>query len=175
MNPFCELIVARDSKGIIGNSAGNIPWHVPEDLAHFRKITTETPNSVLIMGRKTFDSLGAPLKNRIHIILTKNPALHRGNFRDVHFADYSNMPYIFDKFKAHRIFIIGGREIYNLFFDICRVVHLTIIHTDSGGDVSFSNDINETQFEMVNKSEMLVSKIDAIPYQFFSFVRKNTQ
>ena len=98
MNPFCELIVARDSKGIIGNSAGDIPWHVPEDLAHFRKITTETPNSVLIMGRKTFDSLGAPLKNRIHIILTKNPALHRGNFRDVHFADYSNMPYIFDKF-----------------------------------------------------------------------------
>ena len=94
MHLRCELIVAYDKNGAIGASSTNsIPWHVPEDLAHFRQITTETPNSVIVMGRKTFESFGGkPLKDRIHIVLTKNPALHRGNFKNVHFADYCNIP-----------------------------------------------------------------------------------
>ena len=55
MHPNCELIVAYDKNRAIGTSTSNsIPWNVPEDLAHFKQITTETPNTVIVMGRKTF-------------------------------------------------------------------------------------------------------------------------
>jgi len=179
MNPCCELIVACDKNGVIGNSSTNsIPWHIPEDLAHFRQITTETPNSVIVMGRKTFESFGGkPLKDRIHIVLTKNPAFHRGNFRNVHFADYSNIPYLFDLYKTHRIFIIGGKDIYDIFFDMCRVIHLSIIHIESGGDVVFPRNIdnfyNQSLFSIVDKSELLVSKVSETPYQFFTITHCN--
>lgn len=166
----CELIVACDKNGAIGASATNtIPWHVPEDLTHFRQITTETPNSVIVMGRKTFESFGGKLlKDRIHIVLTKNPAFHRGNFKNVHFADYSNVPHLFDKYKENRIFIIGGRDIYDMFFDMCKVIHLSIIHVDSRGDILFPRTIDESLFT-VTKSEILVSKVAETPYQFITY------
>ncbi len=179
MHPCCELIVACDKNGAIGASASNtIPWHVPEDLAHFRQITTETPNSVIVMGRKTFESFGGkPLKDRIHIVLTKNPALHRGNFRNVHFADYENVPYLFDKYKTHRLFIIGGREIYDMFFDMCKVIHLSIIHIDSGGDVLFPINMSalfdETNYTIGNQSQIMVSKVAETPYQYFTLMKKD--
>ena len=175
MHPCCELIVACDKNGAIGASASNtIPWHVPEDLAHFRQITTETPNSVIVMGRKTFESFGGkPLKDRIHIVLTKNPALHRGNFRNVHFADYENIPYLFDKYKTHRLFIIGGREIYDMFFDMCKIVHLSIIYVNSNSDIMFPRNTNmlfdNTLYKLVDKSDMLVSKNSNVSYQYFTF------
>ena len=171
MHLRCELIVAYDKNGAIGASSTNsIPWHVPEDLAHFRQITTETPNSVIVMGRKTFESFGGkPLKDRIHIVLTKNPALHRGNYKNVHFADYCNIPYLFSLYKENRIFIIGGREIYNMFFDMCKVIHLSIIHVESGGDILFPHTIDETSHTILNKSEIMISKVAETPYQFFTF------
>jgi dihydrofolate reductase len=166
----CELIVACDKNGAIGASATNsIPWHVPEDLAHFRQITTETPNSVIVMGRKTFESFGGKLlKDRINIVLTKNTAFHRGNFSNVHFANYSNVPHLFDKYKEHRIFIIGGRDIYDMFFDMCKVIHLSIIHVESGGDILFPRTIDESLFT-VTKSDILVSRVAETPYQFITY------
>lgn len=176
MHPCCELIVACDKNGAIGTSANNsIPWHVPEDLAHFRQITTETPNSVIVMGRKTFESFGGkPLKDRIHIVLTKNPALHRGNFRNVHFADFENIPYLFNLYKSHRLFIIGGREIYNMFFNMCKIIHLSIIYIDSGGDILFPHSVDVLLTNnVVDKSEILVSKVAETPYQFFTITPCN--
>lgn len=174
MHPCCELIVACDKNGIIGDSSNNsIPWHVPEDLTHFRQITTETPDSVIVMGRKTFESFGGkPLKGRIHIILTKNPALHRGNFRNVHFVDYSNIPYMFEQYRSNRLFIIGGKEIYDMFFDMCKIIHLSIIHVYSGGDIQFPRDIDETLFTTISKSNILISKVSETPYQFFTYAKK---
>jgi dihydrofolate reductase len=173
MHPNCELIVAYDKNGAIGTSTSNsIPWHVPEDLAHFRQITTETPNSVIVMGRKTFESIGSkPLKDRIHIVLTKNHALKNSNRPDIIFAEDYNMPYLFEKFKDHRIFIIGGREIYDMFFDICKVIHISMIHVESGGDVLFPRTIDETLFD-VTKSEILVSRVNETKYEFFTFTKK---
>ena len=174
MHPNCELIVAYDKNRAIGTSTSNsIPWNVPEDLAHFRQITTETPNSVIVMGRKTFESIGSkPLKDRIHIVLTKNHALKNSNHPNVIFAEDYNMPYLFEKFKNHRMFIIGGREIYDMFFDICKVIHISMIHIESGGDVLFPRTINNTLFETTNTSEIMISRVDNTPYQFFTFTKK---
>ena len=175
MHPNCELIVAYDKNSAIGTSTSNsIPWNVPEDLAHFRQITTETPNSVIVMGRKTFESIGSkPLKDRIHIILTKNIALKNSNHPNIIFAEDCNMPYLFEKFKDHRVFIIGGREIYDMFFDMCKVIHISMIHVESGGDVVFPRTIDDNTFNTTNKSEIMISRIDNTPYQFFTFTKKN--
>lgn len=173
MHPNCELIVAYDKNGAIGTSTSNsIPWNVPEDLAHFRQITTETPNSVIVMGRKTFESIGSkPLKDRINIVLTKNNALKNSNRPEIIFAEDYNMPYLFEKFKDKRVFIIGGREIYDMFFDMCKVVHVSKIHVESGGDVLFPRTIDETLFD-VTKSEIMVSQVNETQYEFFTFTKK---
>jgi dihydrofolate reductase len=174
MHPNCELIVAYDKNGAIGASTSNsIPWNVPEDLAHFKQLTTETPNTVIVMGRKTFESIGSkPLKDRIHIVLTKNHALKNSNHPNIIFAEDYNMPYLFEKFKDHRMFIIGGREIYDMFFDICKVIHISMIHVESGGDILFPRTIDDTTFNTTNKSEIMISKVDNTPYQFFTFTKK---
>lgn len=174
MHPNCELIVAYDKNRAIGTTTSNsIPWNVPEDLAHFKQITTETPNTVIVMGRKTFESIGSkPLKDRINIVLTKNNALKNSNRPEIIFAEDYNMPYLFEKFKDHRVFIIGGREIYDMFFDICKVIHVSMIHVESGGDVLFPRTIDETVFDTTNTSEIMISTVDNTPYQFFTFTKK---
>ena len=174
MHPNCELIVAYDKNRAIGTTTSNsIPWNVPEDLAHFKQITTETPNTVIVMGRKTFESIGSKqLKDRINIVLTKNNALKNSNRPEIIFAEDYNMPYLFEKFKDHRVFIIGGREIYDMFFDICKVIHVSMIHVESGGDVLFPRTIDETVFDTTNTSEIMISAVDSTPYQFFTFTKK---
>lgn len=174
MHPNCELIVAYDKNRAIGTTTSNsIPWNVPEDLAHFKQITTETPNTVIVMGRKTFESIGSkPLKDRIHIVLTKNTALKNSNRPEIIFAEDYNMPYLFEKFKDNRVFIIGGREIYDMFFDMCKVIHVSMIHVESGGDVLFPRTIDETAFDTTNTSEIMISTVDNTPYQFFTFTKK---
>jgi dihydrofolate reductase len=75
---------------------------------------------------------------------------------------------LFDKYKEHRIFIIGGKDIYDMFFDMCKVIHLSIIHVESGGDILFPRTIDESLFT-VTKSEILVSRVAETPYQFITY------
>ena len=82
------------------------------------------------------------------------------------------MPYLFEKFKNNRMFIIGGREIYDMFFDMCKVIHVSLIHVESGGDVLFPRTIDETLFDTTNTSEIMISAVDNTPYQFFTFTKK---
>lgn len=70
MKPNLTIVVAVDAKHGIGVN-NTLPWHLPEDLAHFKRATTGHP---IIMGRKTFDSIGRPLPNRRNIVITRNPA-----------------------------------------------------------------------------------------------------
>jgi dihydrofolate reductase len=77
-----ELITALDIDGIIGLD-NNLPWHVPEDLAFFKNMTQ---GHVVIMGRKTFESLpNGPLKNRINIVITRNSSHYKSTSRELHF------------------------------------------------------------------------------------------
>lgn len=132
-----EMIVACTKTGIIGSN-NTIPWYVPADLKHFKKLTE---NNIIVMGRKTFESLPI-LKNRIHVIITK-----QSNY-ETNGAVIANMENIFEKLKElkkseiqkgkeGRIFIIGGGEIYLLFFDFCKTLHLTIINKNIIGDTFF--------------------------------------
>ena len=121
-----DLIVAMNNKGVIGID-NKIPWYIPEDLKHFSKITK---HSIVIMGRKTYDSLPTgPLPNRVNIILSREPRATMD--RNVIFT---NSEYIFSILKHYppdmKIFVIGGSDIYKLFFHMCNKLYITTVFND---------------------------------------------
>ena len=148
-----ELIVAYDQCLTIGDN-NTLPWSIPEDLKHFAKLTQ---NSVVIMGRKTYDSIpNAPLKNRINIVLTKNP--NESTNKLVIYTDYSSLFKILDNYPNMKKFVIGGSEIYKLLFDNCNVFHVTLVHNDFSGEVKFPYDLEKhTELTKIDSSEILTS------------------
>jgi len=165
-----ELIVACDSLYSIGKN-GILPWYLPEDLIHFRE---KTNNHILVMGRKTFDSLPTgPLKNRIHIVISRSPSKYECHDDSVLFTNMENSISTVTKIQKHtgkKVFVIGGADIYRLFLDYCNIIHLTRIHCDSGGDVFFPSDTLNS-YVQTNKTPIFRSKHQDIPYQFFTYTR----
>jgi dihydrofolate reductase len=163
-----NLIVAHSLNRVIG-SDGGIPWTVPEDLKFF---STMTQNSIIIMGRKTFESLpNGPLKNRVNIVITKNVI----DNDKVIFANMDNVFNIIEeqqKICKRKVFVIGGSDIYKLFFNYCDMVYVTLIHMEINGDIKFPYDMNEFVkngiFKIGFKGDVLRSKKD-VDYQFFTF------
>lgn len=175
-----EMIVATNKQGIIGIN-NSIPWYIPEDLQYFKKITE---SHIIVMGRKTFESLPNILKNRIHLILTKN-----SSFND----NYNNKENIFvcnsitstnkllneliEK-TGKKVFIIGGSEIYKLFYDYCKVFHITQVHykiTNNSKDniisLPYNSEyfINNPNFSLIYNSGICCSKNNGIIYQHYKF------
>lgn len=102
------LIWCEDKDGGIGLN-NSIPWYVKEDLDFFKQTTI---NHTVIMGRKTFESIGKPLKNRLNIVITKNKSYKLNNCS---IEVYHNIDTVIEKYKNDDVFVIGGREIYFLF------------------------------------------------------------
>lgn len=97
------LIVATDLQGGIGIN-NTLPWHLPEDLAHFKRLTTGHP---IIMGRKTFDSIGRPLPNRRNIVITRNSAWRQDGVETA-----GSIEEALALLGGQEGFVIGGAEIY---------------------------------------------------------------
>ncbi len=125
-----SLIVAMASNRIIGDN-GKMPWHLSADLKKFRKITTGFP---IIMGRKTFQSIGKALPNRTNIIISNN-------------ADYSSDGcLVFNDLNsavthacqlAEQVFIIGGSTLYETLLPVANTLYITQIHQEFSGDTWF--------------------------------------
>lgn len=170
-----ELIVASDKNGVIGNN-NTIPWHIPEDLKHFRQLTL---NNIVVMGRKTFESLpNGPLKDRINIIITQNPNQHKNAESSSVF--FSNMETVFDVIKYNnankKVFIIGGSEIYKLFFNHCSTIHHTQVLIEShncSNCVIFNFDTQS--LSLIDKTDIMFSKNNSIPFQYLTYSSETSQ
>jgi len=171
-----HLIVAMNNKGLIGID-NKIPWYIQEDLKHFSKTTKD---SIVIMGRKTFDSLPmGPLPNRVNIILSREPTATTD--RNVIFT---NSEYVFSILNRYppdmNVFVIGGSEIYKLFFHMCSKLYITTIYNDSehdGKSKSFfphNMEYINKYYDKIEESEMFYSKIENTPFQFSTFRRKTS-
>ena len=115
-----HLIWAQDKYGGIGEN-GKLPWHVSEDLKNFKKITL---NSTIIMGRKTWDSLPIkPLPKRENIILSSKKQSSGTTYHSL-----EECLAILKKRKINKVFIIGGRSIYKLFFNLADYLHISYIN-----------------------------------------------
>ena len=169
-----ELIFASDVNGVIGNN-NTIPWYVPEDLSYFRKITTY---GIVVMGRKTFESLpNGFLKNRINIVITNNYKNYNNIDNTLIFTDIINVFTIIENIQKEtnkKVFIIGGSMIYRIFYNFCNVIYHTIVYNinipNPDENVIFPYSIhNFVNYDNIYKSGILHSKNNNIQYQHFTY------
>lgn len=124
------IVVAKSENNVIGNN-NELIWHLPNDLKHFKNLTSGHP---VIMGRKTFDSIGKPLPNRINIVITRNEEWRsEGTFR----ADSLQEAIEIGKETDSEIFIIGGGNIYEQALDWADAIEVTKVHQEFEGDTKF--------------------------------------
>lgn len=131
------IVVAHSKNRVIGNN-GQIPWHYPNDLKHFKDLTL---NHVVIMGRKTYESLPPkvrPLPNRHTIVLTRNPDYHVDH-SSVSVCDSVDKALLVANMKTtqDKLFVVGGEEIYKMFIPMATWIYSTIIQQEIEGDAFF--------------------------------------
>ena len=152
------LVVARAENGVIGRD-GTLPWHIPDDLKHFKAITM---GSAMVMGRKTFESLPGLLPGRRHIVLTRDPDWSAPGAEVA--PDVAAALRLGD--GEPRLSVIGGAEIFAQFLPIADGIELTKVYARPEGDV-FLPEFDRAHWREVRR-EMHGAK-DGRPA--FSFVR----
>jgi len=127
------IIVAHSLNGVIGRQ-GRIPWRLPTDMAFFRR---KTEGHVVVMGRKTYESIGKPLKNRRNVVLTRSPR-PLGDGVEVYASVSEAMDAITrSKRPEQEIFVIGGEAVYSAFLPKARTAYLTLVEAVVAGDAYF--------------------------------------
>ncbi|OON94394.1 MAG: diacylglycerol kinase [Candidatus Epulonipiscioides saccharophilum] len=121
-----SMIAAVANNGVIGMD-NNLPWRIKEDLAFFKRMTK---NKTVIMGRKTFESIGKPLAGRKNVVLTST-----ANIKDTEVVN--NFTQTLEIAKLDNAFIIGGAKIYELFLPYTDVLYITEVNLNVAGDTLF--------------------------------------
>lgn len=160
-----SIIVAIANNNVIGKD-NKLIWHLPEDLKRFKNLTT---GHTIIMGRKTFESLGRVLPNRKHVILCNDATL------DINDENVEVLPDIslLDKYiqSEEENFVIGGATIYKLLMPYANKMYITKINKDFEGDVYFPK-IKEDEWQVVSKEQGLKNEANPYDYEYVNYVRK---
>ncbi|MDR3240018.1 MAG: HAD-IA family hydrolase [Clostridiales bacterium] len=159
------IILAAAQNGVIGKDGG-MPWHIPADLRHFKKLTI---GKTLIMGRKTFESLPGVLPGRRHIIATRgahwNGPPGTETVRDLQAVLEKHAD------SAEKIFVIGGADVCAQALPYCAAVYLTVIHQDFDGGVRFPA-MDGDVFELTGRSETLADPGSGLTYEYQTWKRR---
>ena len=149
------IIAAIAKNGVIGRKNGEMPWHIKEEFQHFKDTTM---GSAIIMGRKTFETLGKPLKGRENIIITKNEnfSVKFAEVKIFHSLDES-IDYCGSK-EYEKIFIIGGGEVYKQAIPKAGELILSHLKFDAEGEIKFP-EINYQDWKMVSTEDREQFKI----------------
>ena len=140
------IIVAQAKNGVIGVN-GALPWHLSADLQRFKQLTI---GNTVIMGRKTWDSIGRPLPNRRNIVITRTHGLSLEGALTVTSLETALDSASNDLEK----FIIGGAEIYNLAMPLVDTIEMTLIHEDVEGDTYFPSLDSDAWIESVSYTHL---------------------
>ncbi|MGJ8695046.1 MAG: dihydrofolate reductase [Verrucomicrobiaceae bacterium] len=122
-------IVAMTPERVIGRN-GDLPWSIPDDLKFFKKQTSGHP---IVMGRKTFESIGRPLPKRENIVITSDPAWHHDGVEAIHHPRDLNDQNLVNQ----RVYIIGGSQVYRFFLPMMTDLIITHINESYEGDTYF--------------------------------------
>ena len=160
------LIAALTRQGVIGRE-GALPWHLPQDLAHFRELTRGHP---VIMGRKTWDSLPPrfrPLPGRRNVVVTRQTHWEAEGAQRAASVEEA----LHTLADADRVFIIGGSQIYAQALNRADTLELTIIDQDIQGDVRFP-EWSTRDFEEVRRESHPASPPQYLPFAFVTYRRR---
>ena len=150
-----HLIVARARNNVIGRD-NQLPWHLPEDLKHFKRTTLGKP---VIMGRKTWESLPKTLPGRLNVVVTHQPDYVAEGATVVATVEEA-LEVVKDMPVA---FIMGGAQIYRQTMDLVKVAHITVINSDIEGDAYFEG-FNEADWTLAE--EETYPATDQHPWSF---------
>ncbi|MCJ7453013.1 MAG: dihydrofolate reductase [Steroidobacteraceae bacterium] len=139
-----SIVVATDANGGIG-LRGSLPWRLPEDLRRFKALTMGSP---IIMGRKTWDSIGRPLPGRHNIVVSRQPGLAIEGCTVVDSFDSA----LAAADPATEVFVIGGAEIYRLALPVADTLYVTRVHATVGAD-TFLPAFDVAEWEEVAREE----------------------
>lgn len=163
------LIVAMAKNHVIGIN-NNLPWHLSEDLKYFKRVTMGKP---IIMGRKTFDSIGRPLPGRTNIVVTRNEDYQADGVKVVHSLkaalELCNSIAVID--GSDEAMVIGGAELYKQALPLADYLYLTEVHAQVNGDAYFP------EFDRNNWQEIARDNYKAVepnPYDYSFTVLERT-
>jgi dihydrofolate reductase len=156
------LVVAVADNGVIGH-AGKLPWHLPDDLKHFKAITMGKP---VLMGRRTFQSIGRPLPGRRNLVLSRLGSASIGSMAGI--EQVHSLEEAFERAsEAVQLCVIGGAEIYALTLRAANCIYLTQVHAAVEGDTYFPL----AQLQGWREAERIEHAADAKHAYAMSFVR----
>lgn len=125
---WISLVVAMDEAGTIGRG-GALPWRLPEDLKHFRRLTL---GKTVLMGRRTWDSLGKPLEGRRNWVLSRDPA-----FRPAGAEVFASLEQALAAHDQGELVVIGGAQLYRQALPLAQTLYVTRVHARVEGDTTF--------------------------------------
>jgi len=159
-----SLIAAVSDNGVIGRDGG-LPWHLPADLARFKRLTT---GHHMVMGRRTWESIGCrPLPGRPTIVVTRSQTYSADLARVAHSLEEA----LELAAGADEVFIAGGEAIYRIGLQLADRIHLTRIHAEFEGDTFFP-DFDEREWSLVLEDPHAPDAKNAYPYTFLVYERK---
>lgn len=158
-----SIIAAMDRNRLIGNN-NQLPWHLPADLAHFKKVTLNKP---ILMGRKTYESIGRPLPGRENIVLTRTEGLKIEGVTVVNSLEevIDGLP------ESAELMVIGGSAIYEWILPRAQRMYLSYVDGDFEGDAWFP-EFDEAQWEIVESVLQEPDEKNRYACRFVTYERK---
>ena len=149
-----SMIFACDEQGAIGKE-GDLPWRQSSDLQFFKRTTL---NKTVVMGRKTWDSLGCALPKRRNIVMTR-----RGLDAEVETMSFDEVIALANE---EEVMVIGGGEIYALFLPHAKEIHRTVVHTVVENADTFAPDVESEGFHLIGERQVAAGERDEFPMTF---------
>ncbi|MFJ5623832.1 dihydrofolate reductase [Peribacillus loiseleuriae] len=158
-----SFMFAMDENRIIGKD-NTLPWYLPADLQYFKKVTMGHP---ILMGRKTYESIGKPLPGRENIILTRNADYQQEGITVI--SDMKEAVAYADALDEE-VFVIGGAEIFQQLLSDCKRLYITQIHHSFEGDTYFP-ELNMSKWQTVSRTTGIVDEKNRYPHEFIVLER----
>ena len=162
-----SLIVAYDKNKSIGNE-NTIPWRLKKEMLSVKELTT---GQTIIMGRKTLESIGRPLPNRINRVLTRNVDSVKQYTKDYNNIEIYSDDRVFDNIETEKVFIFGGGTIYNQYLNRCDEMFITEVNTVVEADTKFP-DFSEEDWELIARQEFTKDENNEHNYVFMHYKRR---
>ena len=164
--PEISIIVAVSTNNVIG-AKGDLPWRLADDLKHFKSVTMGKP---IVMGRKTWDSIGRPLPGRQNIVVTRQPGFVAEGCDVVASVEAA----IAAAGNVDELMVIGGSQIYELALPLADRLYLTRVHADVAGDAHFP-DVDETAWQLVDAETHAADERNDFAFSFMLYERKTAR
>lgn len=159
-------IYAKSKNNAIGIK-GTLPWHLPDDFQFFKE---KTLNKTIVMGRRTWESLGKPLKNRIHIVISHDTNYHI-DFENVYVVHSLNDAIELAKTFGDELWVTGGSKLYHDFLPLADEIYVTNVNCTIENADTFVDPIDETQFVLADKIDHPIDEKHKYSFSFEHYIR----